>query len=68
MKKIFYLMFLVLLAFGCSKPKEMDLIFGNPDERISDTLLYVKKTLVDAPHGWKAYTTTEISKGGYGSD
>ncbi|MGJ1534295.1 DUF4302 domain-containing protein [Sphingobacterium multivorum] len=66
MKKIFYLMFLVLLAFSCSKPKEMDPIFGNPDERISDTLLYVKKTLVDAPYGWKAYTTTEISKGGYG--
>lgn len=50
MKKIFYLMFLVLLAFSCSKPKEMDPIFGNPDDRISDTLLYVKKTLVDAPN------------------
>lgn len=66
MKKIFYLMFLVLLAFSCSKPKEIDPIFGNPDDRVSDTLLYVKKTLVDAPYGWKAYTTTEISKGGYG--
>lgn len=66
MKKIFYLMFLVLLAFSCSKPKEIDPLFGNPDERVSDTLMYVKKALVDAPYGWKAYTTTAISKGGYG--
>lgn len=59
-------MCMVLLTASCSKPKEVDQIFGvDPDSRISDTLAYVKKTLVEAPHGWKAYLTTEYS-GGYG--
>lgn len=51
---------------GCSKPKEVDLELGaDPDSRIADTLAYVRKTLVEAPYGWKAYVTTEYS-GGYG--
>ncbi|GEM65767.1 hypothetical protein SF1_37490 [Sphingobacterium faecium NBRC 15299] len=66
MKNIFYLMFLVLLTISCSKPKEVDPIFGDPTQRIADTLAYVKNTLVAAPNGWKAFTTTSISKGGYG--
>lgn len=66
MKNIFYLMFLVLLSISCSKPKEVDPIFGDPTQRIADTLAYVKNTLVAAPNGWKAFTTTSISKGGYG--
>lgn len=65
MKKIFYLMFLVLLAFSCSKPREVDQLFGDPDKRVADTLAYVKSTLVKAPFGWKAYLSTEYS-GGYG--
>jgi len=65
MKKIFYLMFLVLLAFSCSKPREVDQIFGDPDKRVADTLAYVKSTLVKAPFGWRAYLSTEYS-GGYG--
>ncbi|MNY20729.1 hypothetical protein D3C86_1542290 [compost metagenome] len=59
-------MFLVLLSISCSKPKEVDPIFGDPTQRIADTLAYVKNTLVAAPNGWKAFTTTSISKGGYG--
>lgn len=55
-----------MLAMSCSKPKEVELeLGGDPDSRISDTLAYVKKTLVDAPYGWKASLTTEYS-GGYG--
>ncbi|MDF2476721.1 MAG: hypothetical protein K0S24_2204 [Sphingobacterium sp.] len=66
MKKIFYFICLVLLAVSCSKPKEVELELGSdPDSRIADTLAYVRKTLVDAPFGWKAALTTEYS-GGYG--
>ena len=66
MKNIFYLMFLVLLTISCSKPKEIDPIFGDPTQRIADTLAYVRNTLIAAPNGWKASTTTSISEGGYG--
>ena len=59
-------MMLVLLSIGCSKTKEVDLVLGaDPDARISDTLMFVKKTLVEAPNGWKAYTNTNLA-GGYG--
>ncbi len=59
-------MFLVCLAFGCTKPKEVDEIFGNdPDNRVADTLNYLRTTLTQAPNGWKAYLTTEYS-GAYG--
>ena len=51
---------------SCTKPKEVELELGaDPDSRISDTLSYVRKTLVEAPYGWKASLTTEYS-GGYG--
>jgi len=66
MNRICYFICLLLLAMSCSKPQEVDEIFGtDPDTRIADTLTYVKNTLVDAPNGWKAYLTTEYS-GGYG--
>jgi len=66
MKKIFYFICFVLLAMSCTKSKEVELELGSdPDSRISDTLSYVRKTLVDAPYGWKASLTTEYS-GGYG--
>lgn len=66
MKKIFYFISLLLLSISCSKPKEVELILGaDPDSRIADTLAYVKKTLVEAPFGWKASLSTEYS-GGYG--
>jgi len=51
---------------SCTKPKEVELELGaDPDSRVSDTLAYVRKTLVEAPYGWKASLTTEYS-GGYG--
>ncbi|MGE8290498.1 MAG: DUF4302 domain-containing protein [Sphingobacterium sp.] len=65
MKRIFYLMLLVLVAFSCTKPKGVDVLIGDPTERVADTLAYLKKTLVDAPDGWKAYLSTAYS-GGYG--
>ncbi|MDF2853108.1 MAG: hypothetical protein K0S31_3793 [Sphingobacterium multivorum] len=66
MKKIFYFICFVLLAMSCTKPKEVELELGaDPDSRVSDTLAYVRKTLIDAPYGWKASLTTEYS-GGYG--
>lgn len=67
MRKLFYIIFLVLLSVSCSKTKEVVEIFGvDPDSRVADTLAYVKKTLVDAPNGWKAHTTTKLTAGGYG--
>ncbi|WP_282636403.1 DUF4302 domain-containing protein [Sphingobacterium thalpophilum] len=66
MKKIFYFICMVLLTVSCSKPKEVELEFGtDPDTRIADTIALVRKTLVEAPYGWKAFLTTEYS-GGYG--
>lgn len=66
MNRICYFIGLLLFAMSCSKPQEVDELFGtDPDTRIADTLAYVKNTLVDAPNGWKAYLTTEYS-GGYG--
>ncbi|OOG19745.1 hypothetical protein BWD42_07540 [Sphingobacterium sp. CZ-UAM] len=58
-------MFVALLILGCSKAKEEDRLLGDPDERIADTLAYVKNALVAAPYGWKAVLSTDLS-GGYG--
>lgn len=66
MKKILYFMCLLLATISCNKSKVIEPIFGvDPDERIADTLAYLKGALVDAPNGWKVYTTTGLS-GGYG--
>lgn len=66
MKKFIYFITLLLLGASCSDPQEIEEIFGtDPDQRIADTLLYVKSTLVDAPNGWKGHLTTEYG-GGYG--
>jgi len=66
MKRFIYaLVAAVMLFAACDRSNDVELIIGNPDERISDTLNYVKSTLVGAPYGWKAYLTTEHS-GGYG--
>jgi hypothetical protein len=58
-------MFLVSLMASCSKPKEVELIQGDPDERIADTLAFVRQNLVGAPNGWKAALATDL-RGGYG--
>lgn len=66
MKKIFYVIFLVLLTVSCNKPKEVALEFEkDPDSRIADTLSYVRKMLVESPYGWKGSLVTEYA-GAYG--
>lgn len=65
MKRLIYLITAAIGLFSC-EPREVDLKFEDtPDGRITDTLTYLKNTLVEAPYGWVGYTTTELS-GGYG--
>jgi len=66
MKKIVYILIFSLLALSCTKERKPELLLGDPNERIADTLAYVKKSLVDAPFGWKAFTTTKLTEAGYG--
>lgn len=53
---------ILLLAFiygsSCQRP-ELDLIFGDPNERIFDTLENYKAVLVGSPHGWKTVFSPE---------
>ena len=64
MKSIIYYIafFCIVSLFSCTKNNEVELIIGDPKERINDTVNMVKSTLVGEANGWKAYTTTESGK------
>jgi len=67
MKKTAYAQALMALTFfsACNRG-EVELVFDKPaDDRIADTLSYLKNSLVGAEHGWVAHTTTDLT-GGYG--
>lgn len=51
---------------SCDKKVEADLNFyGSPEQRMSDSLEFVRNRLVGAPNGWKGGFATGL-KGGYG--
>lgn len=56
MKAIHYISSILFLALmyssSCQRP-ELDLIFGDPNERIFETLKDYQSVLVNAPNGWK---------------
>ncbi|MVZ66247.1 DUF4302 domain-containing protein [Sphingobacterium sp. DK4209] len=64
MKSIIYYIALFCFAFlfSCTKSNDVELINGDPKERINDTINMVKSALVDAPNGWKAYVSTDVGK------
>ncbi|MGN0003694.1 MAG: DUF4302 domain-containing protein [Sphingobacterium composti] len=51
----------LLIVIACSKQSNVESVLGDPDERIADTLAYLKKSLVDSKFGWKASITTEYA-------
>jgi len=55
----------LLFAVACKKD-DVENVFGQkPEERISDTLTFIRNELVNAPNGWKGGFSTG-AKGGFG--
>lgn len=65
MKKLIFILAAFILLASCDRSNEVDLVIGEPSERISDTLAMVQSTLIGASNGWIGYTTTQRN-GGYG--
>ncbi len=65
MKKLLYILGAIILLSSCDRNSDVDLVIGDPTQRITDTIAHIRSTLMGAPNGWIGYTTTERS-GGYG--
>lgn len=67
MKRLAYIILLIItVKISACNRGEVELLYDKPiDERIADTLKFIKSTLVGSEYGWIGYTSTN-STGGYG--
>lgn len=66
MKKTLIYALILTLGFSACKKTEVDnLFYATPEQRIADTLNFIRNELTTAPYGWKGGFTTGL-KGGFG--
>lgn len=68
MKKLFIFLFSTLFLYGligCKKDSYVAAFDKSPQQRMTDTINFVKSTLVSSPNGWVAVTPVYFG-GGYG--
>ena len=64
-KNFIYAVMLLLGLTACRKTEVEDIFYASPEQRMTDTLNFIRGELKNAPYGWKAGFATGL-KGGYG--
>jgi len=65
MKNLIYTVLLLIGFTACRKTEVEDAFYAKPEQRIADTLNYIRSELTKAQYGWKGGFSTGL-KGGFG--